>query len=322
MSRQETWLAAATILQSLAKGSGSHPSPYTSPSSNLTLNGSEISKFKLPGEGSAAKQIFENELSALARRIQYLESKADNVYQTLPATPNELSLPASPFDNKTITPVSRHSSGGVPVVRHGAISIKPSRVSDLLAARITNGDDNQARTVSEEDINYLREHVQRQAKEIKTQKAVIASVSDELRNQEQTQQALVKVEHEDVGILERELRKHQQANEAFQKALREIGGIITQVANGDLSMKVQIHPLEMDPEIATFKRTINTMLDQLQVFGSEVSRVAREVGTEGILGGQAQIAGVQGIWKELTDNGTPISIRFLLLRCWMKAHYV
>jgi osomolarity two-component system sensor histidine kinase NIK1 len=45
------------------------------------------------------------------------------------------------------------------------------------------------------------------------------------------------------------------------------------------------------------------MLDQFQVFGSEVSRVAREVGTEGILGGQAQIAGVQGIWKELTDNG-------------------
>jgi osomolarity two-component system sensor histidine kinase NIK1 len=306
MSRQETWLAAATILQSLARGSsGSHPSLYNSPPSNLALNGAEISKFTLPGEDSAAKQAFENELSALARRIKYLESKADNVHQTLPATPNELSLPTSPFDSKGIPPITRHSSAGAPLTRNGSTTLRPSRISDLLAARITNGDSNaQARTVSEEDIDYLREHVQRQAEEIKTQKAVIANVSEELQEQqEQTNRALVRVEHEDVGILERELRKHQQANEAFQKALREIGGIITQVANGDLSMKVQIHPLEMDPEIATFKRTINTMLDQLQVFGSEVSRVAREVGTEGILGGQAQIAGVQGIWKELTDNG-------------------
>ena len=67
--------------------------------------------------------------------------------------------------------------------------------------------------------------------------------------------------------------------------------------------KVQIHDVEMDPEIVTFKKTINTMMDQLQVFGSEVSRVAREVGTEGILGGQARITGVSGIWKELTENG-------------------
>ncbi len=232
MSRQETWLAAATILQSLAKGEPrSHPSPYNSPSSNLSSNGSEISKFNLPGEDSTAKQAFENELAALARRIKYLESKAGSVHQTLPVTPKELSLPSSPFDSRGITPISRHSSSGVPVARHGSTSLKSSRVSDLLAVRISNGESNaQARTVSEEDIDYLCEHVQRQAEEIKTQKAVIASVSEELQ------------EH-------------------------------------------------------------NTMLDQLQVFGSEVSRVAREVGTEGILGGQAQIAGVQGIWKELTDNG-------------------
>ena len=113
----------------------------------------------------------------------------------------------------------------------------------------------------------------------------------------------MRVENEDVSILERELRKHQQANEAFQKALREIGGIITQVANGDLSKRVQIQATEMDHEIAAFKVTINTMMDQLEIFGSEVTRVAREVGTEGILGGQAQISGVHGIWKELTDNG-------------------
>lgn len=64
----------------------------------------------------------------------------------------------------------------------------------------------------------------------------------------------------------------------------------------------------MDPEITTFKNTINTMTDQLQTFASEVSRVAREVGTEGRLGGQARIAGVEGTWMELTNNG---SLKFL-----------
>lgn len=75
------------------------------------------------------------------------------------------------------------------------------------------------------------------------------------------------------------------------------------VARGDLTKKVTIHDVEMDPEITTFKNTINTMTDQLQTFASEVSRVAREVGTEGKLGGQAKIAGVEGTWKELTNNG-------------------
>lgn len=158
--------------------------------------------------------------------------------------------------------------------------------------------------VSEDDISYLREHVEKQAEEIKTQRDTIAEISIGLqKSDEQAKRAFMKVEHEDVGVLERELRKHQQANEAFQKALREIGGIITQVANGDLSKRVQIQATEMDAEIAAFKVTINTMMDQLEVFGSEVTRVAREVGTEGILGGQAQISGVHGIWKELTENG-------------------
>ncbi|KAH7308864.1 histidine kinase [Rhexocercosporidium sp. MPI-PUGE-AT-0058] len=83
---------------------------------------------------------------------------------------------------------------------------------------------------------------------------------------------------------------------------REIGHIVTAVARGDLSQKVQIHAVEIDTEIATFKHTINTKIDQLQTFSSEVSCVAREVGTEGMLGGQAQIDGVDGTWKELTNN--------------------
>jgi osomolarity two-component system, sensor histidine kinase NIK1 len=86
-----------------------------------------------------------------------------------------------------------------------------------------------------------------------------------------------------VGDAQAKSCEHQQGHQAFPKAfpkaLPKIGGIITQVTNSDLSMRVQKQALEMDSEIATFKRTINTMKDQLEVFWSEVSRVAREVGT-------------------------------------------
>ena len=85
-------------------------------------------------------------------------------------------------------------------------------------------------------------------------------VNDQLLQQKQLQEkALSVLEIERVAALERELKKHQQANEAFQKALREIGEIITAVARGDLSKKVQIHSVEMDPEITTFKRVCSVV---------------------------------------------------------------
>src|SRR5206468_1981370 len=71
------------------------------------------------------------------------------------------------------------------------------------------------------------------------------------------------------------------------------------VANGDLSKKITV---DVKGEILELKNTINTMVDQLNSFASEVTRVAREVGTEGKLGGQAQVMGVAGTWKDLTDN--------------------
>ena len=71
------------------------------------------------------------------------------------------------------------------------------------------------------------------------------------------------------------------------------------VANGDLSKKITV---DVRGEILQLKDTINTMVDQLNAFASEVTRVAREVGTEGKLGGQAQVPGVAGTWKDLTDN--------------------
>ena len=81
--------------------------------------------------------------------------------------------------------------------------------------------------------------------------------------------------------------------------VRNIAGVTTAVAKGDLSTKITV---DARGEILELKNTINTMVDQLNSFASEVTRVAREVGTEGILGGQAQVKGVGGVWKDLTDS--------------------
>jgi HAMP domain-containing protein/CheY-like chemotaxis protein/signal transduction histidine kinase len=81
--------------------------------------------------------------------------------------------------------------------------------------------------------------------------------------------------------------------------VRNIAEVTTAVANGDLSKKITV---DVRGEILELKNTINTMVDQLNSFGSEVTRVAREVGTEGKLGGQAEVKGVAGVWKDLTDN--------------------
>ncbi|APR78272.1 Putative SigmaB asociated two-component system sensor protein [Minicystis rosea] len=81
--------------------------------------------------------------------------------------------------------------------------------------------------------------------------------------------------------------------------VRNIAAVTTAVANGDLSKKITV---DVRGEILELKDTINTMVDQLSAFAAEVTRVAREVGTEGKLGGQAEVKGVAGTWKDLTDN--------------------
>ena len=81
--------------------------------------------------------------------------------------------------------------------------------------------------------------------------------------------------------------------------VRNIAEVTTAVARGDLSRKITV---DVKGEILELKDTINTMVDQLNAFAAEVTRVAREVGTEGKLGGQAQVPGVGGTWKDLTDN--------------------
>src|SRR5205814_1598830 len=81
--------------------------------------------------------------------------------------------------------------------------------------------------------------------------------------------------------------------------VRNIADVTTSVALGDLSRKITV---DAKGEVSELKDTINTMVDQLNAFAGEVTRVAREVGTEGRLGGQADVKGVSGVWKDLTDN--------------------
>src|SRR5207244_3975636 len=81
--------------------------------------------------------------------------------------------------------------------------------------------------------------------------------------------------------------------------VRNIAEVTTAVANGDLAKKITV---DVRGEILELKNTINTMVDQLNAFAGEVTRVAREVGTEGKLGGQAKVPGAAGVWRDLTDN--------------------
>src|SRR4026209_1101720 len=81
--------------------------------------------------------------------------------------------------------------------------------------------------------------------------------------------------------------------------VRNIADVTTAVAKGDLPRKITV---DVRGEILELKNTINTMVDQLGSFAAEVTRVAREVGTEGVLGGKAEVRGVSGTWKDLTDN--------------------
>ena len=224
MFDDDTLAAATAIVRNLAKGGVP----------------ADISKLTIPGPPTEAKFALEQELVALQARINYLSKAASANAHNLPSTPNELGD----------SPLSRN---GVLVGRPRASSQLPSQVSDFLTAR---EDDDEGRQISGEELGHVRDFVQKQAEDIRTHKEIISDVSKRLDvQQEKAEQTFTKVEEEDIRQIRRELLKHQQANLAFQKALKEIGSIITNVANGDLSHKVLIHKVEMDPEITKFKQT-------------------------------------------------------------------
>jgi osomolarity two-component system sensor histidine kinase NIK1 len=209
---------------------------------------------KLPGPDTAAKRNLELEIAALVSRVQTLEAKAITINnQTLPDTPNEIGAPSAFADVLT-------GGGGGRNAKSAAA--RQQLVNSLLASRDAPTGERPPKftKLSDEELEALREHVDDQSKQLDSQKTELASVNDQLLQQKQLQeQALNVLEVERVAALERELKKHQQANEAFQKALREIGEIVTAVARGDLSKKVQIHSVEMDPEITTFKRVMTAL---------------------------------------------------------------
>lgn len=257
------------------------------PKSPSVVPSSLGSKVKLPGRDTPAKRSLEAELHKLSLRVAQLESRAATA-ATFPETPNEGTDSLFGDDNASSPAGSRPTSSRPRAVNNGS-----AEVQSVVPRQLTK-----------EALEGLREHVDGQSKLLDSQRQELAGVNQQLLEQKDLQEKAIKaLEQERVATLERELWKHQKANEAFKKAFREIGEIVTAVARGDLTMKVRMNTVEMDPEITTFKRTINAMMDQLQIFASEVSRVAREVGTEGLLGGQARIGGVDGTWKELTDNG-------------------
>lgn len=293
----ETYFGLADVIRNLAKHHD--PTREATFTAQIAANGVK-NAVALPGPACEEKAQLERELAALCARIDFLEHKSSLVtnHNTLPITPA-----GEPQEDRLVkTP----STGGAPPAhaRRGSKTERALWVSNWLAAKEANGDPQSSPpALTEEQLNYLRDHLNKQADQIKNQREHIDNLSAEV-NKQLTNQTMV-FEHgiEDIGALKRELGKHQQANLAFQKALREIGAIVTAVAMGDLSKKVLIHAKEMDPEITLFKRTINTMVDQLQEFASQVTFLAREVGTEGRLGGQANLPGVAGIWAELTDSG-------------------
>ncbi|KAH7113175.1 hypothetical protein B0J13DRAFT_657387 [Dactylonectria estremocensis] len=265
--------AAAEIVASIAPDSRSPGSIPVGVASNV----------KLPGRETPAKRNLEIELQKLVLRVGKLEGQASTTTTTFPETPNETM--DSLFGENGLSLPSRPNTK----VFHAQGTLHSPHMPSI--------------HLTKEALEGLRDHVDDQSNLLDCQREELTGVNAQLLEQKQLQErALEVLDQERIATLERELWKHQKANEAFQKALREIGEIVTAVARGDLTMKVRMKTVEMDPEITTFKRTINAMMDQLQTFASEVSRVAREVGTEGLLGGQAKIGGVDGTWKELTDN--------------------
>ncbi|KAF2006615.1 hypothetical protein P154DRAFT_517669 [Amniculicola lignicola CBS 123094] len=293
--------AHAAISHFLANLAKAHdPALDASFSAQVDAHGAKTGGLVLPGPASPEKAGLEHELAALAARIQYLEAKANVVdNHTFPMTPGE------PTNSQFLYPSTAGTANrnGLPATRGSFKEQKANWVANWLSAKESSGDaPSSTAALTEEQLNYLRDHLNKQADQIKNQREHIDNLSAEVDKQLSSQNQAFEHGIEDIGALKRELVKHQQANLAFQKALREIGNIVTAVAMGDLSKKVLIHAKEMDPEITTFKRTINKMVDQLQEFASQVTYLAKEVGTEGRLGGQANLPGVDGIWAELTDS--------------------
>lgn len=236
MAQDNTLAAATAVLQCI--GLSAHiPHPAIQSSQGV----------RLPGADTPAKIALEHELSALVARVQNLEAKASTINNhALPDTPNETGAPSAFAD--VLTGVQSRTSSKNSMRNQYSSSLPRDSSSGERPPKL-------AKLSNDELIETLQQEIVDQAEQIKNGKLKQSAIEAKMEEQAQHQQHLIdQFEAKRVASLERELKKHQQANEAFQKALREIGEIITAVARGDLSKKVQIHSIEMDPEITTFKR--------------------------------------------------------------------
>lgn len=278
MADDAVLIAVANFAASLAPDYTTTSSATERPTSHLIL----------PGPDTKAKKRLELELQSLAARIRQNEG--------VPPMPVLSGLPTPNEHNDTIfgsNGSSPYAAAARPSLSHNGRDDVDGGNPSSKRRRLQHDAADSGQDENSDEPGVFSSSLQKSG-----------SSAASLTAQMQLPQRAIKAnEYGSMAELEKELLKHQKANEAFQKVLREIGQIITAVARGDLTMKVHMNDEELDPEINNFKRTINAMMDQLQTFAREVSRVAREVGTEGLLGGQAIIDGIDGTWKELTDNG-------------------
>lgn len=342
MAAAATYSGVASFISNLARQHD--PARDSSFSAQIAANGAKTAanSIILPGPDCLEKTELEKELAALCARVDFLERKSSTATnpEAFPPTPAQ----EQPDDLAYTPSGATRSNGPAGHARRGSNRERAQWVSNWLAAKESNGGtEDPAAALTEEQLNYLRSHLNQQADQVSS--CILLSVSasfpdplccrlrtnantsklsppksrtNSLRKTWYSNTALktLALSNESLGNINSmytictrscenytNLTSPTRANLAFQKALREIGAIVTAVAMGDLSKKVLIHAKEMDPEITLFKRTINTMVDQLQEFASQVTFLAREVGTEGRLGGQANLPGVAGIWAELTDSG-------------------
>lgn len=246
MAAEDSYAALAGMLSNIgtrfaSANENTHSNPF----------GTNVAKpyaFKLPGPKSSTKTALEEQLSALQARINTLEARASAVgSQILPTTPGELPIQMLSLDGHTSPAMSSQDS------ENTSPSSALKDIRTFLSGK-------QSIQLSVQQAESIRSLVDDQAQEIECHKETIESLSTQLSDHEaNAKRAIGDLSDgaDDIAALKRELRKNQQANEAFQKALREIGSIITAVANGDLARKVMIHSKELDPEIATFSRSLS-----------------------------------------------------------------
>lgn len=236
---EDTLAAASSMLKCLATNSSIDSSRINGP-------------INLPGPTTAGKLQLEHELSGLVNRVLRLEQKATVLnHQALPITPSETGAPSGFAEvvtggQKKGTPTRQQLVNSLANSREAPLDERPQKV-----ARVA-GDTPRPEVLEERVLDQAAQIQQaKEANEGLEQKLLDFILEQEKKNRQELERVLT---------LERELRKHQQANEAFQKALREIGEIVTAVAKGDLSKKVLIHAIELDPEITVFKRVSITIL--------------------------------------------------------------